>query len=221
MNRLDIDNLKKHPLGFAVTIAIGAISLTSAFWYVLVVEDLRDKKTELVTELQVTKQRVSSLETTLATYEGQCASKMQAQSRESQERCDRQLSSAMESSKVLVSSQEKLLDEIQRKDRALAATSVQLGSQQAALAQVRQLKFDEKTFSDQISALHTKHQKLAREYGYNRAECEKSSFYSGNICEHASMNKSELESIEREIESTKLRLSQVQQQIVQLQSSSK
>jgi hypothetical protein len=221
MPRFDIETLKKHPLGVAVTIAIGAISLTSAFWYILVVEDLRDKKAELATELQMTKQRVSSLETTLATYDGQCASKLQAQSKETRENCDRQLSSAMESSKVLASSHERLLDEIQRRDRALAATSVQLNNQQASQVQLRQLKLEEKALGDRVAALHVKHQKLSGRYGYSKAECEKNDFYSGNICEHASMNRSELDSIEREIDSTKLRLSQIQQQILQQQSSAK
>lgn len=216
MPTLDINSLKKHPIGFAAVVAIGAATLASAFWYKLVVEDLRETKVGLVTELQAAKQRASSLETTLATYEGQCTSKLQA----AQEHCDKQLSSTIESSKILASSQEKLLDEVQRKDKTLTVMSTQLVNRQATLAQIKQLKDDEKTIGDRITILHAKHQKLAREYGYNKAECAKNDFYSGNICEHASMNKSELESLEREIESTKLRLSQIQQQIVNLQSSS-
>lgn len=217
MSRLDINSLRKHPVGFAAVVAIGAISLTSAAWYKLVIEDLRDKKTDLTTELQATRQRVSSLEATIATYEGQCSSRLQTQSSTLQERCDKQLSAAMEASRVLASSQEKLLDELQRRDRALAVASTQLNDRQAAAAQLTQLKEADKLLSNQMTALHAKHQKLSREYGYNKAKCDKEGSSSGNICEHASMNKSELESIERQIESTKLRLSQVQQQIVQLQ----
>lgn len=90
--------------------------------------------------------------------------------------------------------------------------------------QLRQLKADEKILSTRLNLLHGKHKALSREYGYNRIECEseKKDFYAaGNICEHASMNKSELESVEREIESTKIQMAQVQQQIVQIQSAPK
>jgi chromosome segregation ATPase len=221
MNLPSIESLKKHPIGVAAVIVIVTASLTSTVWHEVVVEDLRDKKADLFKELEVSKQRVSSLEATLAGYEAQCLSRIQTHGKDTQERCNRQLSSVVESQKALASSQEKLLDELQRKDRTVAATSAQLGIQRMTLSQLVQLKSEEKILSDKISVLHAKDQKLARDYGYAKAECDKEGISFGNICEHASMNKSELESIEREIESTKLRLSQVQQQIIQLQTSSK
>lgn len=213
---LDFERLKKHPIVIAATIAITSASSTGVVLYKVVVEDLRDKKAELISELQLTKQRVSSLEASVAVYDGQCALKLQAQSKESQERCDKQLQVATESSKQLASSNEKLIDEVRHKETALMTVTTRLNNQQVSLTQFQQLKADEKTLSGKIAALHFKHKELSREFGYNQAECEAKGFSSGNICEHASMNKAELESIERELESLKLELSQIQQQIVQV-----
>jgi hypothetical protein len=72
MNLPSIESLKKHPIGVAAVIVIVTASLTSAVWHEVVVEDLRDKKADLFKELEVSKQRVSSLEATLAGYEAQC-----------------------------------------------------------------------------------------------------------------------------------------------------
>lgn len=223
MFSIDIEKLKKHPIGFAATMAITSATITGGVLYKVVIEDLRDKKADLVSELQVAKQRISSLEATVATYDGQCASRLQAQNKEAQDRCDKQLSVTIESSRQLASSNQQLIDEVQRKEAALTAATARLGTQQAALSQLPQLRTDERSVNSRITELHSKHKALSKEYGYNKAECEQKGkgFYSGNICEHASMNKAELESVERELESLKLRLSQVQQQIIQVQPVSK
>jgi len=221
MSKFNTEYLKKHPIGVAATIITLTASIVSGAWS-FVVSDLRDKKAELITELQATKQRVSSLDSTLATYDGQCTSKMQAHGKELQDRCDKQISTVLESSKLLASSNERLFSELKSKDEALTTATTKNVRQQAALMQLRQLKADEKILSTRLNLLHGKHKALSREYGYNRIECEKKDFYgAGNICEHASMNKSELESVEREIESTKIQLAQVQQQIIQIQSAPK
>lgn len=223
MRSIDIEKLKKHPIGFAAIVAITSATITSSALYKVVIEDLRDKKDSLVSELQASKHRVSSLEATVANYDGQCASKLQAQNKEAQGRCEKQLSVVVDSSRQLASSNQLLLDDVQRKEAALTAATARISGQQTLLSQLSQLRADERSLNSRIAELHTKHRALSKEYGYNRAECEEKGegFYSGNICEHASMNKTELESIESELETLKLRLSQVQQQIIQVQSVSK
>ena len=217
--KFNLDSIKKQPQYALLATAIVAGGITYGVTYRMVIESIREQKDGLYVELQMTKQRLSSVEATNAAHEALCTSKLQAQSKESQDRCDKQLTAAIDTSRQLVLTNEKLIEDGKRKDQALVSTTAQLNGQQNAASQLKQLRIDENLIAKRLEALHADHKKVSRNYGINKIECEKKSEYSfGNICEHASMGKAQLDSIALEIESSKLRLAQKQQQIVQLQS---
>ncbi len=218
MRQIDIDKLKKHPIVFASVIAVSSVSLSSAFWYKLIVEDLRDKRTETSLELQVAKQRISSLESTLATYDGQCVTKIQAHSKEQQSVISAQAYALSESSKTLVNSQARFSTEIDIRDKTISQATARLNAREITSDRIKQLEIQKVQIEEALTERQADHRYLSGIYGINKGECERKSFFSDGGCELATENKAVLDSIEKQITSQELRLAQINQMIIQLQS---
>ncbi|EIZ1450783.1 hypothetical protein MOU93_004804 [Vibrio parahaemolyticus] len=208
-----LEQVKNHILGYSVTLAIGTATVVSSAIYFLVIQDMEREVTFTTSKNVALQQQISTLQTTITDITQISDKRTNERLKEYKEIYvikENLLKSRVNELEMSLSSCKKSLD---ISDSYGNKTSE---AYKSFVSYLRTLKSQETSVANELPVLHKTLLRVKKEYNYRQAECDKQGKNMGNICELASSQLGEISAIESEIETKRVYLDNLSEQLLKL-----
>ena len=211
-----LDKVKNHIFGYSAILIVSTGAIVSSVVYFLVIQNLERDITFLAAQNSSFQQQITTLQSTLASIN-------QANDKRTTERVSEYKEIFTIKENILnsrISELEKSIASCKITGDIVSKTSKETcDGYNEMVSYISYVKKQEVSVSNDLSKLHNKLYEMKGKYQFDQAECDKNGSSSGNICEIASLKKGQVEALESEIETKRVYLAQLSEQLLKLNDS--